>query len=299
MKFPVVIVTFFTGFLIAIGLFLSPVFATSNNDFGLLETASVGTIAGQTNVPALLGSIAGSALSLIGIIFFALMIYGGLRWMFSMGSEENSQKALQIIFSAIIGLLIVMAAYAITQFVFISAQGGGSSGGGSGSSCSQFYTKYAMGCFSDEHQCDKSVSVKTAFKDIQKGSFSSSSAYKVTGICPGGTDIVCCVPKEVTKNNLFCLNYDTTLISFSCNAETGPPPSCGGSSLNLKTQEHCVEAQNILNTCVVTGNNHGSTVVSAKKMFDRCFDTIGTKVKGTKVTIKSCIKKIKNHCTRQ
>ena len=47
--------------------------------------------------------------------------------MTSRGNEEQSSEALKTIFSAIIGIIIVLAAYAITSFVFESVGAGGTS----------------------------------------------------------------------------------------------------------------------------------------------------------------------------
>lgn len=63
------------------------------------------------------GKLIGAFLSLFGIIFMVLMIYGGYIWMDARGREEELQKAKDIIRSAIIGLIIVMIAYLITYFV--------------------------------------------------------------------------------------------------------------------------------------------------------------------------------------
>ncbi|MCK4539812.1 hypothetical protein KAU09_01515 [Candidatus Parcubacteria bacterium] len=56
-------------------------------------------------------------LSLIGVVFLILMIYGGFIWMNSRGNEQEVEKAKNIIRNSIIGLLIVIAAYAITAFI--------------------------------------------------------------------------------------------------------------------------------------------------------------------------------------
>ena len=56
-------------------------------------------------------------LSLIGVVFLILMIYSGFIWMNSRGNDQEIQKALTIIRNSIIGLLIVVAAYAITNFI--------------------------------------------------------------------------------------------------------------------------------------------------------------------------------------
>ena len=64
-----------------------------------------------------IGLVISVALSLIGIVFLVLIIYGSFTWMNSRGNEQEIQKALNIIRNSIIGLLIVVAAYAITAFM--------------------------------------------------------------------------------------------------------------------------------------------------------------------------------------
>ncbi|MCK5510712.1 hypothetical protein KAI65_04195 [Candidatus Parcubacteria bacterium] len=63
------------------------------------------------------GLVISAILSLIGVVFLILMIYGGFIWMNSRGNDQEIQKALTIIRNSIIGLLIVIAAYAITAFI--------------------------------------------------------------------------------------------------------------------------------------------------------------------------------------
>ena len=70
-----------------------------------------------TSIPGAIGRIVGVALSFVGLAFFILMIYGGFVWMFARGNDQDVQKAKDIIQSAIIGLIIVLAAYAITMFI--------------------------------------------------------------------------------------------------------------------------------------------------------------------------------------
>ncbi|HNX11265.1 MAG TPA: hypothetical protein PKI61_03935 [bacterium] len=57
------------------------------------------------------------ALSLLGVIFLILMIYGGISWMTAQGNDQKVSKAKDIIMNSITGLVIVAAAYAITYFV--------------------------------------------------------------------------------------------------------------------------------------------------------------------------------------
>lgn len=57
-------------------------------------------------------------LALLGVIFIILIIIAGYDWMTAGGEEEKVNKAKKMIRRAIIGLLIIIAAYAITAFVF-------------------------------------------------------------------------------------------------------------------------------------------------------------------------------------
>ena len=93
---------------------------------GLNETANQGyagkTGAGEptgvpTDLPTTIGKIVGAGLAFLGVAFFILIIYGGYTWMFSMGNEQTSTKAKEIIIAAVIGLVIVLMAYAITEYI--------------------------------------------------------------------------------------------------------------------------------------------------------------------------------------
>lgn len=87
------------------------------------------SVAGATNVPQLIGKIVGAGLSLLGIIFFILILYAGIRWMTAMGKTEDVERAKNTIEAAVLGLVIVLAAYAISKFVFSSLVGSGGGGG--------------------------------------------------------------------------------------------------------------------------------------------------------------------------
>jgi len=56
-------------------------------------------------------------LQFLGVLFVGLMIYGGIVWMMAGGNEQDAEKAKNIIIAAIIGLMIVLAAYAISYFI--------------------------------------------------------------------------------------------------------------------------------------------------------------------------------------
>jgi cytochrome bd-type quinol oxidase subunit 2 len=57
--------------------------------------------------------------SLLGVIFLLLTIYGGITWMLSRGEEKKIKSAQDTIQAAVIGLIIVVAAYMITYFILV------------------------------------------------------------------------------------------------------------------------------------------------------------------------------------
>lgn len=97
-------------------------------DFGLGDAAAGTSLlkpGAGNSVPSLIGKLVGAGLSLIGVVFFGLILYGGIRWMTAMGRSEEVEKAKQIMEGAIIGLVIVLAAYAVTSFVINNLAGTG------------------------------------------------------------------------------------------------------------------------------------------------------------------------------
>ena len=59
-------------------------------------------------------------MELVGVIFLVLLIYAGFRWMTAGGNEEAIKDAKQMLLNAVIGLVIVLAGYAITTYVLQS-----------------------------------------------------------------------------------------------------------------------------------------------------------------------------------
>jgi hypothetical protein len=108
-------------------IFCTPVVVFAG--FGLNETAEAAELTGYgSSIPGILGTLIGSVLALIGIVFFILVVYGGFMWMTAGGNQDTVKKAINTIVSAAIGLIVVLAAYAITTFA-LGAIGGSSVGG--------------------------------------------------------------------------------------------------------------------------------------------------------------------------
>jgi len=71
----------------------------------------------NNDLPKLAGGLIGNVLAFLGLAFFVLVIYGGILWMTAAGNDDQVKKARQIITAAVIGLVIVLSAYAITAFI--------------------------------------------------------------------------------------------------------------------------------------------------------------------------------------
>ena len=64
-----------------------------------------------------IGSLIAVLLGFLGVIFLILIIYAGLLWMTAAGNEDNVKKAKSILLNSVIGLVILLSAYAISSFV--------------------------------------------------------------------------------------------------------------------------------------------------------------------------------------
>jgi hypothetical protein len=100
---------------------------------GLNTSAGVANFdtASPPTVIDLIGAAVNVMLSLTGIVFLGLIIWAGIRIMFAGGDANTVKKGRDIIINALIGLVLIMAAYAITTFLFseILPNLTGSSGG--------------------------------------------------------------------------------------------------------------------------------------------------------------------------
>lgn len=98
--------------------------AAAAGDYGLgkvREQAGLPTsVAGAATILGIVGKVIAAGLSLLGIVFFLLVLYAGFIWMKARGSAEEVEQAKNIIEGAVIGLVLVSAAYAIANFVFTS-----------------------------------------------------------------------------------------------------------------------------------------------------------------------------------
>jgi len=72
---------------------------------------------GETGLASIAGTIIRAVLSLLGVVFVSLIIYGGFLWMTAAGNDEQIGKAKKIMSGALIGLIITLSAFSIYYFI--------------------------------------------------------------------------------------------------------------------------------------------------------------------------------------
>jgi len=94
----------------------------SNNPMNRLELVGSGdegpyVEASKYTLSAIIGQAVNILLSFLGIIFIILIILAGYHWMTAGGNQETITNAKGSLKSSIIGLLIVVGAYAIWELI--------------------------------------------------------------------------------------------------------------------------------------------------------------------------------------
>lgn len=137
---------FLLGFIII--LFVLPLYsfglASCPDKYGLCDSAQEGGFM-EGDASVFIGNIIKAVLSILGVLILIFILYGGYLWLASGGNEQMVKKAKDILTNAAIGLIIVLAAYAITTFVVRGITGAISSNADSSStSCSDGFTRQCM-----------------------------------------------------------------------------------------------------------------------------------------------------------
>ncbi len=85
------------------------------------ELGEIKNPTGYSESPSSLGSLltnVGTTIAIIaGILLFGMFIYAGIIWLTAQGNEDQVEKAQKILSNAVVGLVIVVAAYFITEIL--------------------------------------------------------------------------------------------------------------------------------------------------------------------------------------
>lgn len=87
----------------------------SSPDLGIEYPQTAGF--NRTDIRITIARIIRVAMGLLGLILLLIVLYGGFLWMTAGGNEDKVAEAKKWISSGVIGLAIILSAYAITSFV--------------------------------------------------------------------------------------------------------------------------------------------------------------------------------------
>lgn len=85
------------------------------SDLGLSYGADTGLA--STDIRTTIARIIKVAMSLLGIVAVVIVLIGGFKWMTAGGNDDQVGEAKKWIFSGVIGLAIILSAYALASFV--------------------------------------------------------------------------------------------------------------------------------------------------------------------------------------
>lgn len=78
---------------------------------------------GTTSLPGMIGAIIKVVLGMLGVILVIILTYAGFLYMTAGGDTKQLGKAKDLMRNGIIGIIIVVGAYAITDFVITRMAG--------------------------------------------------------------------------------------------------------------------------------------------------------------------------------
>lgn len=86
-----------------------------NQTKAMTDTATINT---SMTIGSVLQTVISAFLGMMGIVFLILILVAGYKYMMDGGEGKNTKVAMDSIRHAVIGLIIVVSAYAITKLVF-------------------------------------------------------------------------------------------------------------------------------------------------------------------------------------
>lgn len=95
---------------------------SANDSYALIDD--------ENNIYILVQVVINAFLAIVGVLLLIYMLYAGYTWMTAHGEEEKVEKAKDTLKRAIIGAIIIVAAYAISVFVMSRLEAGTLKGGG-------------------------------------------------------------------------------------------------------------------------------------------------------------------------
>ena len=109
-------IVFLASLSLSLSMLALPALTSAQTDvFGVNYGAATGL--GQQDPRQTVANVIRIALSFLGIVAVVIVLWGGVLWMTAAGSSEKVDSAKKVLFSGLIGLIIILSAFALTQFV--------------------------------------------------------------------------------------------------------------------------------------------------------------------------------------
>lgn len=91
--------------------------AASTVTAGLTVASNAAGYSAAASLPTIIGKLISVILGFSGIVFVLIVVYAGILYLTAQGEEGNIKKAKKLLSSSIIGLIIIVASYAIAAYV--------------------------------------------------------------------------------------------------------------------------------------------------------------------------------------
>lgn len=95
---------------------IKPVLALAENEFDLSPSGKFANV-GKFRLNNMVSTFFSILLVVVGIVFLFVLIMGGLKWMMSEGDDKKLTAARNQVTNALVGLVIVFAAWAIVALI--------------------------------------------------------------------------------------------------------------------------------------------------------------------------------------
>ncbi|OGY94609.1 MAG: hypothetical protein A2406_02160 [Candidatus Komeilibacteria bacterium RIFOXYC1_FULL_37_11] len=101
-------------------LLLAPAAAnaqTTLDDWGFNDFSNTDIALGSRSLRDTIGGVVNIILGFLGILTTLIILFGGFKWMTSYGSSDKVDEAKKLIGAGVVGLVIILVAYAVSRFV--------------------------------------------------------------------------------------------------------------------------------------------------------------------------------------
>jgi len=105
---------------LVLSVFIMPAFvlvAQAQPDLGINYVNNTGLQTTNADPRQVAVQIVTYLLTFLGIIAVVIILLGGFRWMTAGGNEDNVASAKKTVIAGVIGLIIILSAYVIVNFV--------------------------------------------------------------------------------------------------------------------------------------------------------------------------------------